>query len=276
MSASGRYDDYAFIAELYDFVPGYANRRDLEFYLGFCRAAPGKILELGCGTGRVLIPAAEAGCSMVGLDFSQYMLARCWKKLQEQPADVQERVKLVQGDMTDFDLGETFGLVTITFRPFQHLISIDDQMACLRCIHNHLAEDGKLVFDFFQVDPLKMYGPSFTEEEAEDFPWIDLPDGRKLKRTHRIPAKHRAQQYNDVELIFYVEHPDGKTERLMQAFPFRYFFRYEVEHLLARCGFRIAGLFGDFDKSPLSDDSPEMIFVAELRATVTPNSEDAF
>ncbi len=269
MSASGRYDDYAFIAELYDFVPGYANRRDLDFYLGFCRSAQGKILELGCGTGRVLIPAAAAGCSMVGLDFSQYMLARCGKKLQEQPREVQERVRLAQGDMTDFDLGETFGLVTIPFRPFQHLIPIDDQMACLRCIHNHLAEDGKLVFDLFQVDPRKTYGPSFTEEEAEDFPWIDLPDGRKLRRTHRIPAKHRARQYNDVELIFYVEHPDAKTERLVQAFPFRYFFRYEVEHLLARCGFRIAELFGDFDRSPLSDDSPEMIFVAEPRATLS-------
>jgi len=45
--------------------------------------------------------------------------------------------------------------------------------------------------------------------------------------------------------------------------PFRYFYRYEVEHLLSRCGFRVAELFGNFDKSPFSDDSPEMIFVAE-------------
>jgi hypothetical protein len=47
------------------------------------------------------------------------------------------------------------------------------------------------------------------------------------------------------------------------AFTVRYFFRYEVEHLLARCGFRVVEVFGDFDRSPLADASPEMIFVAE-------------
>jgi hypothetical protein len=65
-----------------------------------------------------------------------------------------------------------------------------------------------------------------------------------------------------VEIIHYVTYPDGRTERLVQAFPFRYFFRYEVEHLLARCGFRVIDLFGSFDRSPLQDNSPEMIFVA--------------
>jgi len=260
---SNRHDDYAFIAELYDFVPGYADRRDAEFYLDFCRCAHGNILELGCGTGRILIPAAAAGCPIIGLDFSMHMLTRCREKLKSQPAEVQKYAGTVQGDMTDFHLDETFGLVIIPFRPFQHLVSIHDQMACLRCVHRHLTEGGKLVFDLFQVDPRKMHGPRFTAEESEDFSDVDLPEGKKLRRTYRIAAFHRAQQYNDVELIYYVTHPDGRIKRLVQAFPFRYFFRYEVEHLLARCGFKMAELFGDFDKSPLTDDSPEMIFVAE-------------
>jgi SAM-dependent methyltransferase len=263
MSRSSEYGDYAFIAELYDFVPGYANRPDTDFYLDFCRSADGKILELGCGTGRILIPAAAAGCSIVGLDLSEHMLARCREKLQSQPEEVRARARIVQGDMTNFDLKETFSLVIIPFRPFQHLVSIADQMACLQCIHRHLADDGRLVFDLFQVDPRKMYGPTFTAEESEDFSGVDLPEGRKLRRTHRIAAHHWVEQYNDVELICYVTHPDGRTERLVQAFPMRYFFRYEVEHLLTRCGFRIAELFGNFDRSPLTDDSPEMIFVAE-------------
>jgi hypothetical protein len=65
-----------------------------------------------------------------------------------------------------------------------------------------------------------------------------------------------------VEIIYNVMHPDGRQERLVMAFPFRYFFRYEVEHLLARCGFKVAETYGDFDRSPLQDNSPEMIFVA--------------
>jgi hypothetical protein len=58
-------------------------------------------------------------------------------------------------------------------------------------------------------------------------------------------------------------HLDGRKERLVLAWTLRYFFRYEVEHLLARCGFRVTAVYGNFDRSPLQDDSPEMIFIAE-------------
>jgi SAM-dependent methyltransferase len=262
MSKFGGYEDQAFIAEYYDFTPGYAGRPDLGFYLEFARSAGGKILELGCGTGRVLIPIAAAGCSIVGLDLSEHMLAKCRQKLQVQPQEVQERVRLVQGNMTDFALGETFSLVTTPFRPFQHLVSVDDQLACLQCVNRHLATGGRLILDLFQTNPRRMFDPAYTEE-SEEFRDVELPDGRRFGRGNRTAAFHRAEQYNDVELIYYVIHPNGQTERLVQAFPFRYFFRYEVEHLLARCGFRVVDLFGNFDQSPLTDDSPEMIFVAE-------------
>jgi hypothetical protein len=81
----------------------------------------------------------------------------------------------------------------------------------------------------------------------------------------RIADFHPSQQYNGIEMIYYVSYPDGRSERLVQAFPMRYFFRYEVEHLLNLCGFKIAELFGDYDSSKFSDDSPEMIFVAEKK-----------
>lgn len=260
-SRFGGYEDQPFLAELYDFVPGYVQRPDLDFYLGMCRSSPGKVLELGCGTGRVLIPAAREGCDIVGLDLSEHMLTECRKKLQAEPREVQERVTLVQGSMTDFIMGTTFALVTIPFRPFQHLISVPEQLACLRCINRHLDIRGKLVLDVFQVDLGKIADP-WPQEEVEDVADIALPDGRRLRRTNRLVGLHRADQCMDVEIIFYLTETDGTTHRLVQAFPFRYFFRYEVEHLLARCGFRVVDLFGNFDGSPLTDESPEMIFMA--------------
>jgi hypothetical protein len=87
-----------------------------------------------------------------------------------------------------------------------------------------------------------------------------------VERTERIAAFHRATQVNDIELIHYVTHPDGHKERLVYAFPMRYFFRYEVEHLLALCGMRIKALYGNYDRSLLGDTSPDMIFVAEKAA----------
>jgi hypothetical protein len=76
-----------------------------------------------------------------------------------------------------------------------------------------------------------------------------------------VTAFHRAEQLNDVEMIYRVTHLDGREERLVMAFPFRYFFRYEVAHVLARCGFSVQATYGDFDRSLLQDRSPEMIFV---------------
>jgi len=250
------------LAELYDLVPMYAVKPDVDFYVQYCSATGGKILELGCGTGRVLIPAARSGCEITGLDISEHVLTRCRDKLQLEAHDVQERVRLVQGNMIDFDIKDHFDLVIIPFRPFQQLISVDDQLACLHRIHRHLNPSGKLVFDFFQVNMAIISDPN-RKEEVEDVAEFTLPDGRRLRRTHRLTALHRAEQYNDVELIYYLTDKSGNTERIVEPFPFRYFFRYEVEHLLARCGFEVRELFGDFDKTPLSDDSPEIVFVAE-------------
>jgi SAM-dependent methyltransferase len=262
MVRTGGYTDAPWLAELYDLMPGYAGRGDIEFYTDCARAAGGTVLELGCGTGRVLIPLAREGNEVTGLDLSEHMLARCRAKLGEEPSEVRDRACLVQADMRDFALDAAFALITTPFRPFQHLLEPEDQLACLRCANGHLARGGRLVLDLFQPNPLLLAGEENLKERV-GFADVPMPDGGTLTCSHRIAAFHRSRQYNDVELIYDVTRPDGTTERLVHAFPFRYFFRYEVEHLLARSGFRVVELFGDFDRSPLGDESPEMIFVAE-------------
>ena len=167
--------------------------------------------------------------------------------------------------MTDFDTGEIYALVTTPFRPFQHLITVEEQKACLNCANRHLVSGGLLILDLFHPRFQRLIPDPQYMSEIEDLPEMELPDGRRLRRTNRTAGYHREQQYNDIELFHYVTYPDGRQERLVQAFPFRYFFRYEVEHLLELCGFHVVDVFGDYDHSPLSNDSPEMIFVAEKR-----------
>ena len=254
-------------AELYDFayttlMAKAARGPDIDFFVDYSRQAGGPTLELGCGTGRVLIPTAAAGCQITGLDRSKFMLDQCRKKLAREPEALQRRARLIQGDMTDFQTGETYSLVTIPFRPFQHLTTVDEQKACLGCVRRHLAPGGRLVFDVFNPRFDRLYNPKYTEEEIEDLPDVALPDGRHFRRASRISAFHRDQQCNDIELIYYVTHPDGHTERIVQAFPMRYYFRFELEHLLELCGLRVIDLFGNFDRSACGPDSPEMIFVA--------------
>jgi SAM-dependent methyltransferase len=261
-AAVSGYDAVEIIGELYDHVPVYKARHDVDFYADEARSASGGILELGCGTGRVLIPIARLGKRITGIDSSPLMLAQCKTQLAAEPAAVREMATVEAGDMRNLDLGRTFSLVTVPFRPFQHLISVADQIAALRSVHRHLEPGGRLVFDVFNPNP-RYFVDEHRADEHEDTPETPLPNGRAFRRTGCVPAIYMTDQYSEVELIYYVRNADGTTERLVQAFPMRWFWRYEIEHLLARCRFRLEAVFGDFDRSPLTDASPEMIFIAE-------------
>lgn len=257
----GSYDDVEHIGELYDHVPLYRDRPDVDFYVEEAGSVDGRVLELGCGTGRVLIPTARAGKDVTGVDSSPRMLDRCRDHLAEETPEVRDRVNLVRADMRDLDLDERFSIVLIPFRPIQHLIAVSDQIAALSRIHRHLEPGGRLVFDVF--NPKLQYLTEDRSEEREDSPEVALPDNRSFRRTARVRAVHIVDQYSEVELIYYVRGVDGATQRLVHGFLMRWYWRHELEHLLARCGFRVRAVFGDYNRSPLTDESPDMIFIAE-------------
>jgi SAM-dependent methyltransferase len=262
------YDEYAFIADLYDYVGPYRERRDVTFFVEAAAQAGSPVLEVGCGTGRILVPTARAGLDIVGLDASTRMLNVCRQRLRDEPERVQSRAHLVQADMRDFDLGRTFTLATIPFRPFQHLITVEDQLSCLETIHRHLVDGGALILDVYNPSLDALVDRPFGQEFGEE-PEFTVPDGRRVTRRHKMVAHDRFKQTNDVELIYYVTHPDGREERLVHAFTMRYLFRFEAEHLLVRAGFRIEELYADYDKSAYGSKYPgELLFVARKNRRV--------
>ena len=262
MDVTGGYQEYDFIADLYDHVVPYRNRPDVGFFVEAAQSAGSPVLEVGCGTGRVLIPTARAGVETVGLDLSTHMLAVCRKRLEAEPGPVRSRARLVQADMRRFQLGQKFTLATIPFRPFQHLLTVEDQLSCLASIRAHLVDGGRLILDLFNPS-LDMLASPADAAEGGDEPEFTTPDGRRDVRKYRAVAHDRFSQVSDHELIYYVSHPDGRQERLVQAFPLRYLFRFEAEHLLARAGFEVEHLYADFDKRPYGSVYPgELLFVA--------------
>jgi SAM-dependent methyltransferase len=191
------------------------------------------------------------------------MLERCHAMLANEDETVRQSVRLEQMDMRSFDLRDRFALATIPFRPMQHMLAVADQISTLRSVHRHLEPGGHLVFDVFRPDLVRIAaGPS---EEREDTPERALPDGRRARRTGKVTGVQLLEQINDIELVYYVTHPDGRAERLVHSFRMRWFTRYEIEHMLERCGFGLRMVYGNFDRSELTDSSPEMIFVAERR-----------
>ncbi len=253
---------YARIAELYDHIVPYKDRGDVGFFVEAAIQAEGPVLEVGCGTGRVLIPTARAGIEISGLDLSPAMLAVCRKRLKTESKEVRSRVRLVAGDMRHFALEGKFKLVTLPFRPFQHLTKVEDQLACLDCIFGHLEKGGKIILDIFNPSLKALVNQPTGEEMAEE-PEFVMPDGRRIIRRHKVASRDLSNQIIHSELIYYITHPDGRKERLVQAFPMRYFFKFEGEHLLARTGFELEQVYADYDKSPYGSKYPgELIFVA--------------
>ena len=234
---------------------------DVAFYADLAMHARGSVLELGCGTGRILIRSAAAGATITGLDVSPLMLDACRRKVAALPPEVAVRITLIEDDMTSFDLGRTYALVTIPFRAFSHLITVEEQRACLERVSRHLEDDGELVFDVFQPKPESLIDPHATDE-VEDTPESPLPGGGTVRRTARRTAIDQIGQVIQVEFNYYIKDKDGNVERLSETFPLRYYYRYELEHLLAREGFKVAAIYGWYDKSPLNDTPRDMIFVA--------------
>lgn len=262
MSPAAGADEYELIAELYDHVGLYRDRPDVGFFVAAARESGGPVLEIGCGTGRVLIPTARAGIATVGLDLSPGMLAVCREKLRREPEAVRSRVELVQADMRGFELRRRFALVTIPFRPFQHLLTVRDQLACLENIRRHLVDGGRLILDLFNPSLDYLANRRLGEEFGEE-PEFSMPDGRRVIRRHKIVADDRFTQVIGVELLYYVTHQDGREERLVHAFQMRYLFRFEAEHLLARAGFRLEELYADYEKRPYGSSYPgDLILIA--------------
>ena len=257
---TGGYQSNPYVAQFYDQVVPYRERPDIDFYLEEAGDSNGPVLELGCGTGRILLPIARAGIPITGLDMSTHMLDVCRQKLSNEPRPVQEQVTLVEGDMRDFDLGESFHLITTPFRPFQHLLTVEDQLSCLDCIHRHLIPGGIFILDIFNPSLTYLTADNLDQEIEEEHPFT-TSEGIKVRRYHKITARDYHNQIQDVELIYYVTYPDGREERIVHAFPMRYLFRFEAEHLLARAGFEILDLYADFNRAPIGTTYPgELIF----------------
>ena len=224
-------DDYYFdprVAARYDRVtrslPVVTD--DIPFYVALAQEAASQgqsVLELGCGTGRVTIPMAQAGARVTGLDNAGPMLEIARRKAEPARVDV----TWVEGDMASFRLAERFGLVAIPFRSFLMLLTTDLQTSCLACIREHLVDGGMLALNFFNPDPA-------------------------------IVAMNRAPEPDDGEGQIYGP-LITRSERNLRM---RYVFPDEMRSLLTNAGFEVEALYGWFDRRPFDDSSDEMVWIA--------------
>jgi SAM-dependent methyltransferase len=220
---------------------------DVPFYVAQARECGGPVLELGCGTGRVLLPVAEAGIDVVGLDASRDMLDGLREKLARRPAETQRRVQLVHGDMRDFRLGREFPLVTIPYRSFLHLLTVADQRRALACVRRHVAPGGRLVLNVFDPD-IPFLAERIAAGGTARRTWsFTSPETGRLTVGWEAFRYDPTRQILDGDFLF-DEYDDDGAVVAQRAVPLtlRWVHRYEMQHLLEGAGFTIEALHGDF------------------------------
>jgi len=253
-SELSRYQD-PWAAEHYDAQIAWPDP-DLPLYREMAAESPGRVLELACGTGRVTLPLARQGATVTGIDISPHMLAVARRKLAAEPAEVRARVTLVEGDMSKFALPHACGLILIPFRSFQALLVRADQRGCLECCAKHLLPGGRLAINVFHPWLSKLV----ALKSAEPHEYIG-PSGEEVKAVSRVRFDF-AEQTLTSHITYQITSTAGETRSHEHVLRLRYFFRFEMEWMLEACSFEVEALYGNFDRTPFTADSPEMIFVA--------------
>ena len=256
--------EHPLIADVYDAIPSHQNRPDVGFYTKLATESSGPVLELGSGTGRVLIPVARAGKKVFGLEVSEHMLGRCREILKGESPNVRDNVELIEGKIQSFELGYRFGLVICPFNSFLHLLSVEEQLSCLTRVREHLLPGGKFVFDVFDPDIRRMTSPRFTEASKPQ--QFGMANGSTIELNHRNKSIDFPSQQIESEIILNVIHRDGSMEKIVHPVRQRFLSRYEAEHLLERCGFEMEALYSDFRRSLHGSTCPaSLVFVARKR-----------
>jgi SAM-dependent methyltransferase len=236
------------LAEVYNECVDALDKGDRDFYADLARDADGPMLELACGTGRVYLELLRAGADADGFDLSAESLDR----LREKAADAGLEPSVWRDDMADFAVEREYALAVCPFNTIQHLRTVEDQLACLRQVHDALAPGGEFVFEVF-VPGFDVICETYGEWEINEIEFRGEP--------HELRTQSRIS--DEVEQEFTVENElrdeNGEVvfrdEHRLAMLPKR-----EVELLARLSPFEEWSVAGDYDGTPISDGDSKQVW----------------
>jgi ubiquinone/menaquinone biosynthesis C-methylase UbiE len=242
-----------FVARFYDLI--YKKVRsgvDLDYYMKKILEIDGPILELGVGTGRIFMKALEKGADIYGIDISPSMIEKLKEKMDRK---YYKRVSVQ--DAANMNLDKKFDLIIAPFRVFSHIIKVKDQIAALDKIHEYLNDSGKLIFDLY-IPNLKLLSEGMSDYMDFD---EEYEPGKRIKRFTSVKSD-LVDQISYVNMKFVWEETDKEIAKDWN-FQMRFYFRFELEHLISQSRLKLMNIFGDFDENELNSDSKEFIVVCK-------------
>lgn len=241
-------------ARFYDLI--YHQLRDSvdnEYFQNEILQTNGRILEVGVGTGRFFINAIHKGADIYGIDISQSMIEVLSEKLRGEQL---KRISLQ--NMVDFNFEFKFDLIIAPFRVIMHLLEKEEQLLALNNVYKHLNERGRFIFDAFVPDLGYLINGINNQTDFEG----EYETGKMFKRTVST-RPNLLNQIINVEFELEWDEDSGR-KRDVWTMPMRFFFRYELEHLIERSDFgKNYRILGDYEGNELQDNSKEFVMICE-------------
>jgi SAM-dependent methyltransferase len=250
---------YSVTAKHYD--AAYAVKQDLvdlPFYLDLAKRFGGPVLELACGTGRILLPIARQGISIDGVDNSLAMLRVLKSHVENELPQIRRSITLHNGDMRDFRLRKKYPLVIIPFRPLQHMHTVPDQLKALNTAAFHLRKNGILAFDVFY--PKFELIAAGVGQEILDLEW---PAGEDLtvRRYFRKESVDKINQNFSFTFTFRTYQGNKLVREESEPFKLSYYTYPHLKALFLLAGLEPIAEYGSFAKMPLNNSAGQMIFL---------------
>lgn len=233
-------------SDLYDAVNTWG--ADDEFFLRFAASADGgRVLDLGCGTGRITVPIADAGCAVMGIDPDVPSLDAARAKTNS------GGVEWIEGDSSAIPASYVFDAAIMSANVAQQILDDSELARSFTDIAAHLAPGGRLAFD--SRDPRARGWEAWTKEHSHKV--ISLPEGetRHWYQTTRVDEKAGL-----IEFCAHEVGPDG-IER-MECGPIRFRSEDQLRTMLNEAGLVIDELYGGFKNEPVGKGTGSLVFIA--------------
>jgi SAM-dependent methyltransferase len=252
---------YDKIAPFYDLIHEDLTE-DIDFLVDLAAQVGGPVLELGCGTGRLLVPLARRGYDVTGVDSSTAMLAKAMEKLAVEDALTRSRVKLVDGDMVAVQLSSEFRLAIISYNTLMHFDRAQ-KLVLLQTTRQHLKAGGMLCID---VDnPFEISDPDDDDLLVLERTMSNPDTGDLIVQAASSWVESDAQ-YRHITWLFDVSPSSGgPISRTIVEADYHYLFPHELETAMADSGFRLEALFGGYNRELFGEDSDRLIALARRK-----------
>lgn len=254
---------YKLLSRYYDIIHASLTA-DREFILGLAQGTGGPLLELGCGTGRLLLPLARAGFLVTGVDNSPEMLAIARTHLSQEDQDVQQRVTLVEADITKsaVPLAEKrFLLILVPYNTLLHFQSVEIRKL-LQSTAKHLDRGGRLFIDV--INPFLVDDLANDPGPALEYEYIDPQTGELIRQMSQSWLDTSEQCLHTRWTFEAGTGEQQDTSGLSIDIDYWYQYPHQLEMILRQSGFRIEQMMGNYDRSPFMENSERLLIIASL------------